>query len=107
MKVPYDKLPFPPAIVAATVAEQPLHGFSQLEDKRQRMTHDQVREFGEICDVRCRASYEAGGIMADIAAMPGNRGRNELVYWIEHLLTCYLRDPESMRCWRATPRPPK
>lgn len=107
MKLPYDRIPLIPTIVAETVAEQPLPGFSELEDQRQRLTPDEVREFVDLCEARCRASYEANGLMLQIAQMPGEAARDELAYWIRQWLVSYLRDPRELRRCKEDPQPQK
>jgi hypothetical protein len=100
VKIPYDQIPLVPTIVAETVARQPLQGLPKLEKKRRRMTAEEVREFADLCEARLRASYANGGVMLEIARLPGDQGRDELAYWVRFLLTLYLRDPQIMRRWK-------
>ena len=103
MKTPYDHLPLVPTIIAEVVAAQPLHdGSPKLEAKRRQMTPDEVREFADLCESRCRTAYEANAKwMLKIARM--RDGRDALASWIRHWLVSYLHNPTILR--RDSTRP--
>ena len=103
MKTPYDQIPLVPLTVAEAVARQPLQGFSELEEKRKSHDGEEVREFADLCEIRCRASYNADGMMLEIARLPGDQGRDELAHWIRQWLASYLRDPRLIRRWKENP----
>ncbi len=96
MKTPYDHLPLVPTIIAEVVAAQSLDGHPDLEAKRRQMTRDEVREFADLCESRCRTAYEANAKwMVKIARM--RDGRDALATWIRHWLVSYLHNPTILR----------
>lgn len=104
--VPYDKLPLLPNILAETVCGEPYTGrelsnpagyyVKRIEAARQKMTPDDVREFADLCDRRCRAAYEAGGKWF-LKVVKAKDCREQLKVWLIHWLASYLHDPDSLR----------
>lgn len=106
----YDSLPLVAIIIADTVAGRPYTGselsersrspveVAKIEALRQKMTHDQAREFAEICDARCMAAFEAKAKwFMDCVKAKDNRGRDQLYVWISHWLAAYLKAPDAFR----------
>lgn len=52
------------------------------------------REFSDICDARCRKSYESGGWMLNVVT---TNDRNELLTVIGHWLDAWLDNPRVLR----------
>jgi hypothetical protein len=109
-KVPYDRIPLVPPIIAETICSQPYTGaecsegalspsdISKVEIARQAMTQTQIREFSDLCEGKCRAAYEAGAKwMVERARAKGNRGRDQLYVYMSHWLASYLHNPELFR----------
>jgi hypothetical protein len=105
----YEHLPFKFDVMAEAVCSRPYTGeewsvsarpssseISEIDGKRQRMTASQVREFADICDARCKASYEARTPFLQ-RIIDAEDGRDELYMWLTHWLTSYLMNPEQFR----------
>jgi hypothetical protein len=67
-KVPYDRIPLVPTIIAETICSQPYTGsewskgalssadISKVETARHAMTQAQIREFSDLCERKCSAT---------------------------------------------------
>jgi hypothetical protein len=106
----YEDLSFLPGIIASTVCGREYRGeemslalrsqrtVERVEGLRRAMTQEQVDEFGELADERCKAAYEGGMPWFDeVVKARGDRGRELLYMWITHWMAAYLVSPETMR----------
>ena len=109
-KIPYDRIPLIPAIIAETVCHGPYTGselstqvrsasdVTWVEAARQKMSPADVREFSDLCEKACRYAYEHGAKwMVKCAAAKGTRGRDQLYSLVAHWLAAYLTDPDLFR----------
>lgn len=109
-KVPYDRMPMVPAIIAETVCSQPYTGaewsegavshaqISRVEIARQAMTQAQIGEFSDLCERKCKAAYEADAKwIVECVQATGSRGRDQLYIYMSHWLASYIHDPELFR----------
>jgi len=111
----YNNLPFLPALIAEMFCRQ---GYTciehsdgvrsqsfvdEVEKLRQAMTAEQVEEFSNLCDIRCRWAYDAKVKWFDkIVRAKDNSGRNQLYIWISHWLSAYLLVPKNFRASSQT-----
>jgi hypothetical protein len=67
---------------------------AKIEAARKKMTQEEIREFADICDARCKFAYEVkahwmenivNGLEGD-----GLRGRDLLYCFLTHWMTSYL-----------------
>jgi len=99
----YDELPLIPSLLAESVCQCPytgeeisLHSRSlitveKIEKLRQAMTDEQVREFADACDKKCREAYEAQAEwFEECVTAKDNRERDQLRIWVSHWLSAYL-----------------
>ncbi len=102
----YDHLPLLPNILAEKVATEVYTGeemslqirdfklVAETEEKRKKMTHDEVRTFGEVCDTLCRQCYEAKAEwFLKCVRSKTNSGRDQLEVILKHWLCAYLHNP--------------
>ena len=100
MRTAYDRLTLLPDLVAETVCQQTYTGEeisvqsrsdpAPIEELRQKMTREQVREFAVLCNERCRAAYKVKADWFEKCATGGNRGRDQLYVWTSHWLSSFL-----------------
>lgn len=109
-QTPYEKLALLPNIIAEAVCARPYKGqewsdqnrdpvrVEKIEALRRQMTPDQIREFADLADARCRAAY---GVRAtwfvECIRAEGDAGRDQLAIWITHWLAAYLFNPGGFR----------
>lgn len=104
----YEDLPILPTVAADYVCGQPYTGkewsrhdplpWEKIEAKRQKMKSEEIREFGDLCDARCKAAYEAKADWFEkIVKAKGDRGRDQLYVWLTHWMAAYLTNPEGFR----------
>ena len=106
----YEDLPLLPNIIAEKVCSEPYLGtemsegvrdaafISRTEAARRKMTPDQVREFADLCDAKCKAAYNSKAKwFVTLAKAKDNRGRDQLAVWITHWLASYLTNPLVFR----------
>lgn len=109
-KTSYDNLPLLPHLMAEVVCTRVYTGY-ELSDRvrsaydvadkealRQKMTAEDIAEFCELADKRCRAAYAADiDWFLECVEAKDNRGRDQLFVWLTHWLASYLRKPEVLR----------
>jgi len=107
----YEDLAILPTVAAEHVCAQKYTGaewsmqncpsnaeIAKIEKKRQAMTPEQIREFADICDARCKKAYELKvEWFQKIVEARGNKGRDQLYVWLTHWMTSYLMNPEGFR----------
>lgn len=108
-RTPYEDIAFLPYLMAETVCGQPYTGqefsdqlrpgprqIEKIEAARLAMTTEQIAEFAEHCDERCRGAYNKrmDWFMKCVRAKD-NSGRDQMFVWIAHWLASYLTDPAS------------
>lgn len=99
----YDKLPFIPSIIAESVCRRPYRGcelsgyqatniIEKVEELRKNMTDEQVREFSEFCDSKCRLVFDVKSPwFLKLARARGNKGRDQLSeVWFPHWMVSWL-----------------
>jgi len=112
----YEDLPILPTVAADYVCSQPYTGkviclaifagkewsrhdplpWEKVEEKRKKMTPDEIREFGDLCDARCKAAYESKAAWFEkIVKAKGDKGRDQLYVWLTHWMAAYLTNPEG------------
>lgn len=107
-RVKYEDLPILPTVAADYVCSQPYTGkewsehdplpWEKTEEKRKKMSPDEIREFGDLCDARCKAAYEAKAEWFEkIVKAKRNKGRDQLYVWLTHWMASYLTNPERFR----------
>lgn len=101
MKTSFDDLPFLPSVIADTVCRQTYTGaelldsiplaVAKIDGRRLLMTEDEIRQFAEDCDTRCRQAYgrKDRWFMKCVRAK-GNAGRDQLYLFISHWLAARL-----------------
>lgn len=104
MKTKYEDLPLLPTILAEVVASTPYCGqelsrncrddtrIREIELKRQHMTPEQVRDYSNWCDRRCKAAYEAR-VKWFLKIVKKPDGREQLMVWLSHWLAAFLTNP--------------
>ncbi len=110
----YEDLPFLPNLLAETVCAQTYTGsemgqrsslfcpsqsvIDKTEEARLAMTPDQIREFSDLCDQRCKLAYEAKAewFMKCVRAT-GNNGRDRLFMWLTHWMASFLKNPTEFK----------
>lgn len=107
-KIAYENLPFLPTIMADAVCGRRYTGeeissdhqdsreIEKIEALRQKMTLEQIREFGDACDERCRQAYtRSAEWFIKCVKAKGNAGRDQLLdVWIPHWMAAYLKNPK-------------
>lgn len=102
-KTDYFDLPFLPNIIADTVCAREYkqqewsvglrsaREMAKIEALRLKMTQDQIDEFSNHCDEKCKMAYEnENKWFMDIVKARGNKGRDQLYVFITHWLSAYL-----------------
>lgn len=103
----YEDLHLMPHLIAERVCGIPYTGqelssppswVDKIEKRRQNMTNDDVHEFSQLADQRCKAAYEikADWFMKCVRSKT-NAGRDQLYVWLTHWLASYLMDPSLFR----------
>lgn len=107
---PYDLLPLVPTVIAEGICAEPyaMQEFSEgnrtqgqidkIEALRLKMTPEQVTEFADLAEAKCRKAYAAKA--AWFEKLLKNRrdgGLGQLHVWIRHWMAGYLVNPETMR----------
>lgn len=104
LKEAYEDLALMPCVIAETVAKQEYTGeeisiqlrdakfVAETEAKRKLMTDEQIEEFADECDTRCKAAYqnERQWFMKCVRSKT-NVGRDTLYMYIRHWLSSYLK----------------
>ena len=99
----YEDLPLFPFFVAESVCARPYTGqewseqlrdarmVARIEATRQAMTAEQIREFADLCEARCRAAWDSGAAwFAKCVRAEGDSGRDQLYVWTAHWLASWL-----------------
>jgi hypothetical protein len=102
-KIPYENLPFLPAMIAETICSEEYteqewseglrnkERANKVEAQRQAMTPEQIDAFAKYVDQRCKDAYELGAdYFMKIVRAKGNRGLNQLYVFIRHWLVSWL-----------------
>jgi hypothetical protein len=103
-RVKYEDLPILPNIVAEAVCARVYTGsewsmqrcpseseIKKIEAKRLKMTPEEIMEFSEACDTRCKAAYAVKAEWFEkIVKAKDNSGRDMLYNWIAHWMSSYL-----------------
>ena len=104
----YDSLPILPWLIAETTASRPYEGIEwslqvrnsreveRVEALRQKMTAEDIQDFADWVDDRCRLAYKKKvKWFMDCANSKSNRGRDQLYVWISHWLCSWLSSPKK------------
>lgn len=110
----YEEIHLLPNLVAETVCGEVYTGqewspqvrssydAEKIEALRLKMTPDQVREFSDLCDERCRQAYNAKAKWFE-KIVKSKDGRPQLMVWLRHWMASYLKNPEHLRRTIQTP----
>lgn len=103
----YENLPILPYLIAETVCSQKYTGMEissqsirysdveKTEALRLKLTSQQIEEFADWVDRRCRYCYENNvNWFMKIIKSKNNSGRDQLYVWVSHWLSAYLNNPE-------------
>jgi len=106
----YDDLPILPWLIAETTANRPYEGIEwsdkvrnsreveRTEALRQRMTVQDIQNFADWVDKRCRLAYKKKvKWFMKCARSKTNYGRDQLYVWISHWLCSWLANPDKAR----------
>ena len=104
----YDSLPILPWLIAETTASRPYEGIEwslqvrnsreveRVEALRQKMTAEDIQDFADWVDDRCRLAYKKKvKWFMDCANSKSNRGRDQMYIWISHWLCSWLSSPKK------------
>lgn len=107
MNTKYENLSILPYLIGETVATQPYKGIEignqsciyvdieKTEALRLKLTYQQIEEFADWVDRRCRYCYENNvDWFMKIVKSKNNAGRDQLYIWVSHWLSAYLKNPE-------------
>ena len=117
----FEDLPLVPVIISDTICGRPYTGnewsknvvsareVALIEAARQKMTPEEIREFGDACETRCKAAYEVKAEWFEkIINAKGDAGRDQMYYWIAHWMTSYLMTRKNfLRPLGTTPQKQK
>lgn len=108
----YDDLPFLPSIIAETVCGKKYTGYEvknispdqviKTENARFAMTREDIDEFCNLVDARCRAAYEAKAKWID-KCIKANNGLDQMYVFLTHWLASYLDNPQRFKERVETP----
>jgi len=103
-RIPYENLPFLPAMIAETICgeEYTEQEYSEglrskerakrIEIKRQAMTPEQVEAFAKYVDERCKIAYELkADYFMNVINAKGNQGLDQLYIYVRHWLVSWLQ----------------
>lgn len=106
-RTPYESLVLIPTIVAETVCSEvyseqeyswkvrSLDRAAKVEEKRKALTPEQIRQFADICDEKCRGAYEArADWFVKCAKSKSRTGYDQLCVYIRHWMAAFLNDPQ-------------
>ena len=101
--IPYDDLPILPWLIAETTANRSYKGIEwgpsvrdsrdveRTEFLRQKMTVQDIQDFADWVDKRCRLAYKKKvKWFMECTESKTNRGRDQMYVWISHWLCSWL-----------------
>ena len=107
-KKPYSSIPLLPFLIAETVCLEKYVGqdisenarsdsmVAKIEEKRKKLTFEQIADFASKCDKRCEMAYDAKAKwFEDCINAKDNSGRDQLYVWMYHWMSSYLTNPEK------------
>lgn len=104
----WDYIPYAVYLMAEDVAQEPyterefspnLRSSSHIEKveaKRQKLTPEQIDEFADWCERRCKHAHERKSKWW-VKIINMEDGRDQLRIWFSHWLAAYLNNPEVVR----------
>jgi hypothetical protein len=105
----YEDLTLLPAIIADAVCGREYKGeeysdalrdsrmAERVEALRKKMTQEQVNEFCQLADNRCKRAYECRAPWFEKLLRHSDGGRDQLYVWLSHWLSSYLINPELLK----------
>lgn len=109
-KPKYEDILLMPNIIAETVCGREYTGrewsqnvvsppeVKEIESKRKLLTQEEIREFADLCDARCKAAYEASANwFQKCIDAEGNAGRDDLYMWITHWMTSFIMTRDAFK----------
>lgn len=106
MKPSYENLALVPYVVAELACTSTYDGshmknitgvsVQQTEEARRNMTAEQIEDFCQICDARCKDAYATGAKWFE-KCLNAENGNDMLLMWCKHWLSAYFVNPNLLR----------